>query len=188
MRPFQLLLITACCAFAITVHAQISTNLPATEIENFELQTDAVIVKGFSEVGTINTAAGIVSVRCKQSANVAIGRVEYGITVGLTSNETHGFLVVDYDELDPLLNALSFFGRITYDVTPMPSFDTTFTTKSGLRIAAHSERRQGGIQVFLQFADTPRIPLSSDQFSQLQNLITQAKSSIDLLKNKGSTP
>jgi len=188
MRPFQLLLITGYCAFAFAVHAQNSTNAPATEIENFELQPDAVIVKGFNEVGTINTAAGVVSVRCKQSANAALGRSEYGITVGLASNDTRGFLVVDYDELDPLLNAISFFSRITYDVTPMPSFDTTFTTKSGLRIAAHSERRQGGIQLFLQFADTPRIPLSSDQFSQLQNLITQAKSALDLLKNKGSTP
>lgn len=188
MRPFHLLLITACCAFAVAVHAQTSTNVPSTEIENFELQPDAIIVKGFSDIGTISTTAGIVSVRCKQSANATTGRAEYGITVGLASNDTHGYLVVDYDELDPLLNSLTFFNRITYDVTPMPSFDAAFTTKSGLRIAAHSQRREGGIQAFLQFADSPRIPLSSDQFSQLQNLITQAKSSLDLLKNKGSTP
>jgi hypothetical protein len=188
MRPFQLLLITGCCAFAVAVHAQNSTNAPATEIENFELQPDAIIVKGVSDIGTITTTAGVVSVRCKQSANAAVDQTEYGITVGLSSNDTRGFLVVDYDELDALQNALAFFSRITYDVTPMPSFDATFTTKSGLRIAAHSERRQGGIQLFLQFADSPRIPLSSDQFSQFQNLIMQAKSALDLLKNKGSTP
>ncbi|HEY3761210.1 MAG TPA: hypothetical protein VGN23_05635 [Verrucomicrobiae bacterium] len=188
MRLFQSLLITGCCAFAFTLHAQNSTNAPATEIENFELQTDAVIVKGYSEVGTISTDAGVVSVRCKQSSNAATGRAEYGITVGLASSNTRGYLVVDYDELESLLNALTFFNRITYNVTPMPSFDAAFTTKSGLRISAHSERRQGGIQSFLQFEDSPRISLSSDQFTQFQSLITQAKSTLDGLKNKGSTP
>jgi len=177
-----------CCAFVFAARAQESTNLPPTEIENFELQTDAVIVKGFNEVGTISTSAGVVSVRCKQSANTATGRVEYGITVGLVTSDTRGALVVDYDELDALLNGMTFLGRITYDVTPMPSFDAALTTKSGLRIAAHSERRQGGIQTFLQFEDSPRIPLSSDQFSQFQSLIQQAKSSLDLIRSKTSSP
>ena len=172
----------------MAAQAQYSTNAPATEIENFELRTDAVIVKGFSEVGTINTTAGVVTIRCKQSTEATTGQTDFGITVGLTSNDGHGYLVVDYDELDALLNGMSFLSRINYDVTPMPSFDATFTTKSGLRLAAHSERKQGGIQTFLQFADTPRIPLSSDQFTQFQNLIMQAKSNLDLLKNKGSTP
>lgn len=188
MRRFQSLLIAGCCAFALAAHAQNSTNAPATEIENFEQQTDAVIVRGFSEVGTINTTAGVISIRCKQSTEANTGHTDYGITVGLTSNDGRGYLVVDYDELDALLNAISFLSHINYDVTPMPSFEASFTTKSGFRLAAHSERRQGGIQTFLQFADTPRIPLSSDQFTQFQNLITQAKSNLDLLKNKGSAP
>lgn len=188
MRPFHLLLIAGCCAFVCVAKSQIATNLPPTEIENFELQTDTIIVKGFSEAGTINTSAGVVSVRCKQTANAANGRAEYGIAVGLTTSDTRGALIVDYDELDALLNGLAFLSRITYDITPMPSFDATFTTKSGLRIGAHSDRRQGGIQTFLQFEDSPRILISADQLSQFQNLIQQAKSNLDLVKNKNSSP
>jgi hypothetical protein len=182
------MLMAGCCAFAFAAHAQVSTNVPPTEIENFELQTDAIIVKGFSEVGTINTSAGVVFVRCKQSSNAVTGRAEYGIEVGLTSNDTHGFLVVDYDELDGLLNGLAFLNRINYNVTTLPSFDAALATKSGLRISAHSERRQGGIQTYLQFENSPKIALSSDQFSQFQSLVQQAKTTLDGLKGKTSTP
>jgi hypothetical protein len=73
---------------------------------------------------------------------------------------------------------------MTYDATALPSFEATFTTKSGLRIVAHSDKRQGGIQAFLQFGDSPRIPLASDQSHKFQNLIAQAKTSLDALKNK----
>jgi hypothetical protein len=188
MRPLQLLLAAVCSAFALAAPAQDTTNAPATKIENFELQPDTVIVKGFSQIGTITTSAGIVFVRCKQSLDASTGRALYGISVGLASDQLHGFLVVDYDELDALLGGLDYLGKINYDVTPLPAFDAAFTTRSGLCVAAHSERRQGGIQMFLQFAGAPRIPLSSDQFTQFQNLIVQAKAALDLVKGKSSSP
>ncbi|HTV62880.1 MAG TPA: hypothetical protein VMH30_09965 [Verrucomicrobiae bacterium] len=188
MRPFQLLLVAGCCAFALAARAQESTNAPATKIENFELQTDTVIVKAFSPIGTINTSAGVVSVRCKQSIDATTGRALYGISVGLTADQLHGFLVVDYDELDALLGGLDYLNKISYDVTPLTAFDAAFTTRSGLRIAAHSERREGGIAIYLQFEGAPRIPLSSDQFSQFQSLIVQAKAALDLIRNRASPP
>ncbi|HEY3932245.1 MAG TPA: hypothetical protein VGM58_07730 [Verrucomicrobiae bacterium] len=188
MRKFCVVLIVACCSLAFTSRAQDTTNAPKTEIENFELQTGTVIVKGLGEIGSVTTSAGVISVRCKESIDENSGRKEYGIGVALASNQLHGFLVVDYDELDSLIRGLDFLGKITFDATTMPSFDATFATKSGLLIAAHSEQRQGAIQDFLQFADTPRIPLTSVQFAQFQNLITQAKASLDALKNKNSMP
>lgn len=184
MRKFYVVLITVFCSFAFAARAQDTNNAPKTEIENFELQTGTVIVKGLGEVGSVTTSAGVISVRCKESIDENSGLKEYGIGVALASNQLRGFLVVDYDELDSLIRGLDFLGKITYNVTAMPSFDATFTTKSGLLIAAHSEQRQGAIQDFLQFADTPRIPLTSVQFSQFQNLISQAKASLDSLRNK----
>jgi hypothetical protein len=188
MRPLYFSLIVVCGSLALTVCAQNTNDLPKTEIENFELQTGTVIIKGYGEIGSVTTSAGVVSVRCKESIDENSGQKEYGLGVALVSNQLHGFLVVDYGELDSLIHGLDFLGKINYDVTTMPSFDVKFATKSGLLIAAHSERRQGGIQTFLQFADTPRIPLSSEQFAQFQNFIRQAKASLDALRNKNSSP
>lgn len=186
MRSIPFILIALCSALALQAGAQVSTNAPATVIESFEQQTDILIVKGFGDIGSVSTEGGVVSVRCKESDNPLTNSKLYGIAVGIDLNQAHGYLVVDYDEMDSLIRALDFIGKISYDVTPMQGFDASFTTRSGLRIGAHTERRQSGIQLFLQFDDTPKIPLTSDQFTQLQNLIVQAKTSLDATKNKES--
>jgi hypothetical protein len=187
MRSIPLILAALCGSLALPAGAQVTTNAPATEIENFELQTDVVIVKGFGDIGSVSTDAGVIAVRCKESDNVSTGRKLYGIAVSFESNEAHGFLVIDDDELDPLIHGLDFLGKISYDVTKMPGFDASLTTRSGVRVGAHTERRQSGIELFLQFGDSPKIPLTADQFSQFENLINEAKTSLDAAKDKSSS-
>ena len=167
--------------------AQLSTNLPPTEIQNFELQNDTVIVKGFGGIGTIATDGGVISVRCKESENVMSGSRMYGIAVAFEANQARTFFVIDDDEMDRLIQGLDYLGKISYDVTTMPAFDASFTTRSGLCIAAHSERREGGIQLYLQLGDEARIPLTPDQFAQFKNLVVQAKKSLDVTKSKNSS-
>jgi hypothetical protein len=186
MPKFCLILIAACCSLVFAARAQdtTTTNAPKTEIENFEAQTGTVIVKGFGQGGSLTTAAGIISVRLKESIDVGHGGRLYGVAVELTTGQRREFFIVDYDEMDPLIKGMDYLGKITYDATGLSSFDASFTTRSGVKIVAYSLVRQGGIHTYLQFGDAPRISLASDQLSQFQNLIAQAKSSLDDLKNK----
>ncbi len=187
MRPLSFILIALCAALPLALHAQDSTNAPATEIENFELQTDAVIVKGVGDIGTLDTPAGTVFVRYKESDNITSGQKQYAIAVGLSSNQARGVLFVDYDELDALVRGLEYLSKVTYDITTMPSFDAIFSTRSGLRAAAYSEQRQASIRLYLQFDGAARIPLTPYQFSQFETLINQAKAAIDTARNKNSS-
>jgi hypothetical protein len=139
-----------------------------------------VIVKGFGQVGSFATGAAVISVRCKETTSAATGHKDYGIAVEIEVNQQRGLAYVDYDELDALLNGMSYLGKITYAVTSLPSFEASFTTKSGLRLSAFGNRRQSGIQTFMQYDDSPRIPLTPDQWTQLANLIGQAKNTLDL--------
>lgn len=188
MRPTPFIFIL-CAALPLFSHAQSScTNPPPTEIQNFEMQPDTVIVKGFSQIGSIATESGTIEVRSKESDNTTSGQKQYAIAIVIEANQSRMLLLVDYDELDALIHGLNFLSKVSYDVTPMSAFDATITTRSGFRAAAHSERRQGSIQLFVQFADTVRVPLTPDQFAQFQSLVTQAKSSLDntMNKNQGS--
>jgi hypothetical protein len=184
MPKFCLILIAACCSLAFVSRAQDTTNVLKTEIENFEVQTGTVIVKGFGQGGSLTTGAGIISVRLKESIDVGHARKLYGMAIELASGQRLDLLIVDYDELDSLLNGIDYLGKISYDATAMPSFDASFTTRSGLKIVAHSAVRQGGIHTYLQFGDAPRISIASDQLEQFESLIAQAKTSLDALKNK----
>jgi hypothetical protein len=106
------------------------------------------------------------------------------MAIEIVAGQRRDFLIVDYDEMDSLVSGIDYLGKISYDATALQSFDAGFTTRSGVRIAAFSTVRQGGIHTYLQFGDAPRISLASDQLAQFENLIAQAKSSLDALKNK----
>lgn len=183
MRTFCIVLIAACCLPVFVSRAQ-DTNAPKTEIEVFEAQTNAVIVKGFSQTGSMSVGTAVISVRCKESVNVNTGRKVYGLAVDFTEgNQPRERLFVDYDEIDSLLNGINYLVKITYDVTPLPGFEACYSTKSGLRVVAYSSRRQGGIQTFLQYSDHPRMALTSDQMTQFHGLIGQAKDTLDSIRN-----
>jgi hypothetical protein len=182
MRHFYFIAIAA-CSMAFAVNAQNTTNAPNTEIELFEAQTGRVIVKGFSDIGSVNTGSGVVTIRCKESTDATNGRKLYGVAIRFAGNNRFSEkLVVDYSELDSLASSIDYLGKITYDVTSLPGFEATYSTRSGLRIVAYSSRRQGGIQTFLQFGDNPRVLLTTDQMTQLEGLIGQAKTMIDSLR------
>ena len=170
-------------SLVLAARAQDTTNAPRTEIELFETQTGTVIVKGIGPIGSMNIGAGIVSLRSKETTEIGTGRKLYGLVIEFAGgNQPRERAVIDYDELDSLLNGIDYLGKISYDVTALPGFEAGYATRSGVRIVAYSSRRQGGIQTFLQFGDNPRIPLASDQMTQLHGLISQAKNSLDALK------
>ena len=166
-------------ALASAGHAQIVTNAPKTELEIFEAQTGTVIVKGFGQAKSVTTSAVTIAVRCKESVDISAGTKQYGLEIELTGNsQPKEKIIVDYDELDALLNGIDYLIKISYDVTPLPAFEAVFLTKSGLRFEAHSSRRMGGIQTFLQYGDNPRIPLASDQVAQVRDLISQGRTAL----------
>jgi hypothetical protein len=68
------------------------------------------------------------------------------------------------------------------EVTSLPGFEASFTTKAGLRVIAHSDRANGAVVTYLQFEDFPRIPLSSVQIQQLEVLLQQGRKNLDALK------
>lgn len=169
-------------ALAGTGHAQTVTNAPKTELEVFDSQTGIVIVKGFGQANSVTTGEGTISVRCKESVDITTGHKQYGIEVELIqNNQPKDKIIVDYDELDSLLNGIDYLSKISYDVTPLPGFEAVYATKSGLRLVAYSSRRMGGIQTFLQYGDNPRIPLASDQVAQVRDLISQARTALAAL-------
>ncbi len=158
------------------------TNALKTEIGLFESQTGVIIIKGFGQVGSISTGGAVISVRAKESSSAATGHKDYGLALVIEANQWREVALVDYDELDTLLNSMDYFGKVTYNVTSLPGFEATFATKSGLTLIAHGDRQQGGIRTFLQYNDSPRIPLASDQWTQLVNLTGQAKARLDALR------
>lgn len=182
MKKLALLLVAIVGVLPGTAFAQ-DTNSLKTQIGVFENRTGSVIIKAVGPVGSVTVGAQEIAVRLKETTDISIGQKIYGLAIDIEGGPfPRDRVYVDDDEVDGLLNAINYLLKIKYDVTALPSFEAGFTTKSGLRISAHSIRREGTIQHALQYADGPRIFLDSMQMSQFYNLLAQARKNLEALK------
>ncbi len=182
MNKWHIFLAAAFCSIALASPAQ-DTNALKTNLGLFEVQTGTVIVKGFGQIGSMSVGSSVISVRCKESTDASTGHKAQGLAIEIAGGALpRERIYVDYDEIDSLLSGINYLNKITYDVTPLPGFEASYTTKTGLRVAAYSARKQGGIQTYLQYEDDPRILLASDQMTQLYGLIELGRNNLNSLR------
>ncbi len=184
MLKFRFVLLAITGLFAGAVHAQV-TNVPSTELETFEAQTGKMIIKGAGQTGSLAVDQLNIVVIGKESLDASTGSKQYGMAVEVVANDQRIWKkVVDYDEMDSLLNGLDYLAKIDYKVTSEPTFVASYVTKSGFRVGAFTSQRRGVIQYFLQDYSTnsARILISPAQLSQFQSLVDQTRSNLDSLR------
>jgi hypothetical protein len=163
--------------------AQEETNVLSTQLEQFEARTNALIVRGFGQVGSATISSGTVAVRCREVIDLSHSQKMYGVVFDFSGEgRSRQTAVVDDDELDDFIAMLDYLMKITPEVTAMPAFEAHYATRSGLRFLALGSRHQPGMQFFLRYDDAPRISISSDQLQQIRNLSSQARAQINNLK------
>ena len=121
---------------------------PATKLEMLETNTGTILIKATALMGSMSVNGATVTVTCKEDADTGTGRKEYGIALGITSAQTANLedrTIVDYDELGSLLGAIDKLAKIDWSVTSLTSFNATYQTTGGFRVAAFSARRSGSI-------------------------------------------
>ena len=157
---------------------------PATKLESFSTNTSTLILKGNAEVGSIYVGSVVVSVRCREITDMTSGHKEQGIVVAITGrNAGKDTLLIDYDEIVPLLNAMDYLGNVQFSVTPLDTYDVEYTTKGGFRVAALGNRLTGRTQYSVRDAraDVTSIPFSSQDMTRLKGFIGLAKAKLDSL-------
>jgi len=158
---------------------------PATKLEAFETNTDTVIIKATAPIGTVPAHGGAVSVRCREITDAGTGHRESGIIIDIAFDaQLAGSMLIDYDELDSLLDGMDYLGKLDWSVTSLPDFSAAYTTKGGFRADAHGSRRTGNIDFDVRSTRLigPRLSLSRDQLGQLRSLMDQAKAKLDSLR------
>jgi hypothetical protein len=183
MNKIHLLLLAAFCALVTATPAQ-DTNSLKTDLGVFETQTGTVLIKGFSQIGTLTVGTDVVSVYAKESSDITTGHKADGLAIVISGNAPpRRRILVDCDEIDSLLDSINYLNKISCDVTPLASFEASYSTKSGFRVVANSLRRQGTIQASLEYGDDLKILLTTDQMEQFYRLLEQARKNLDALRS-----
>jgi len=158
---------------------------PQTKLESFDTNTDTVVVKGAGLIGTVSANGGSLSIMCEQITDAGTGRIQDGLAIGITGGGVaDDVLLIDYDEIGSLLNAIDYLNKVDWSVTPLPSFDAAYTSKGGLRMSAFSSQRNGAIEFAVRTTRSSRPPvlLARDQVTQLRTFVSQAKTKLDAIR------
>ena len=177
------LIITPACA----QETNASLPFPATKLEAFETNVDTVVIRTTAPIGAVSSHNGGVAVRCREITDAGSGRRERGVVIDIAFDaQVDVSALIDYDELDSLMDGLEYLGKLEWSVTSLPDFSAVYTTKGGFRAEAHGSRRTGSIEFAVRSVhiSAPRLPLSRDQLGQLRSLIDQAKAKLDSLRKE----
>src|SRR5688572_2597655 len=179
-----LCLVLSLAAFQNAAGAEETNSYPQSQLEALEATTGLVLIRSTDELGSVAGKSGGVAVRCREVRDVGSGHRRYGALVTVTaSDNVEDTTVVDYDELDALIRAMDYVGKVDWSVTPMSHFEAAYITRSGLKVATYSSRRSGTVEAFALSNRLTRCRgnFTTSQFAQMRVLLEQAKARIENL-------
>lgn len=154
---------------------------PRTKLEAFEDSYGTVIIKGFTRITTIELrGVRIDAVEIRQTPITFLAK---GIVVvlregGERPNENRAF--VDYEELDPLLNAIDVLARVDETTTKHPGFEARYLTKGDLELSVFRQTRSGtAVTLRTGLCDYATVTLTLDDLAKLKAMIQEAKTRLD---------
>jgi hypothetical protein len=163
---------------------------PRTKLEALEDRQSTVLIKGFSRITTVDIAGVRVdAVEMREMGNVSRAK---GVVITLRDsserqnerpNDIRAF--IDYEELDPLLNAIDAISKADETVTKLAGFEARYRTLGDFEVAVFRQTRSGTaviLQTGICERDRARNTLSLDELAKLRAMIQEAKTRLDELR------
>jgi len=163
---------------------------PRTKLEELDERYNSVIIKGFAGITTVDVrGVGIEVVEMRDTGKTPVPNgvlFAKGIVVvlregGERPNDNRAF--VDYEEIDPLLNAIDAISRIDETATKLPGFEARYKTMGDLEISVFRQTRSGrAVIIRTGLCDRATTTLSLDDFAKVKAMIQEAKARLDEIR------
>jgi hypothetical protein len=185
MRPIVL----ACLLLLNTGSAQAQIQQKPTEsqtkVEIFQARTGAVLIKNFSEIGSVNGLGGTVTVTSYEFADAQTGKKEYGIGIEAKESsrlERESRSYVDYDEIGSLIAGIDYILKIDGSQSKLKNFEAHYKTKGELDVTVFSGRGRIEAAVSVGRISAISVFLQLDTLQKLRQIIIDAKVALDAAK------
>jgi hypothetical protein len=160
---------------------------PKTKVEAFQAKSGAVIIRGFTKVGTVACRSDTsVEIECKELTDATSGKKEFGISVTVKNSarfSKESTSHIDYDEIDSLLKGIEYIAKIDKTATRLALFQADYKTKGDLTVSTYSSS-QGEVQAAVQsgrFGGTMAF-LSLSDLEDFRKLIANSKRALDEIR------
>lgn len=155
---------------------------PRTKLEAIDDRHSTVIIKGFTRITTVEVVGvRIDAVEMREMGNVSRARGVAVVVSSATSNRPeNNRAFVDYDEIEPLLNAIDAAARIDETMTKFPGFEAKYRTLGDLEITVFRQTRSGTAAIMTTgVCEQGRATLTLDDLAKVRAMIQEAKARLD---------
>jgi len=159
---------------------------PRTKLEAIEWRYERVLVKGFSQMASINTRGVEVRVDAVELKDTDAATRAIGLVVALRGpgeNPRENRSLVDYDEIDRLLKGLDTVAKVNESITKLASFEARYRTLGDLEINVFRQSRSGtAASLTAGICDRVTALLTLDELDRFKAHIVEAKTRLDEIK------
>jgi hypothetical protein len=157
---------------------------PRTKLEAIEDRHSTVVIKGFTRITTVDVrGVRIDAIEMRELGNVARAK---GLVVvlregGERPDDNRAF--IDYEEIDPLLNAIDAMSRVDETTTKLAGFEARYKTQGDFEIGVFRQTSRGTAVVLTTgICDRATATLSLDDLAKIRAMIQEAKARLDEIR------
>ena len=155
-----------------------------TKLESLMSETGAVIVKGYTRVGSMNGSRGTAYFTAWEVINARTGRREQGVTVEIgdaaaNRPDIEERAYIDYDELDPLLKGIDYLLKLDDKATKLSRYEAQYQTRGGLVLVTFNTPNGYLSAISTWGGRRPRFVLRQTGLAEFKNLLESAKDVLD---------
>ncbi len=162
---------------------------PRNKLEEYESRVAAILIQGQTWTGTLRAQNGTARVEAIEIRDTHDRTRATGVIIVINSSEPAGTppevrVLIDYDEIDPLVNAFDTIVKASDAITKLGHFETCYRTHGDFEIMVFKEVAGGAVAAAVEggFYDRKRLFMSLEDLTRLRWMIAQAKEKLDEIK------
>jgi hypothetical protein len=179
---FLLALAVSCAAQAPQPSPSPTPEEFLTRLESLMSETGAVIVKGYTRVGSMTGSRGVAYVTAWETTNALTGHTEQGVSIVIgdtTRPEAEERAYIDYDELAPLLKGIEYIMRLDNRATKLSRYEAQYQTRGGLVLMTFNAPSGPATAISTEGGRRARFVMRQAGLAEFRNLLESAKEALD---------
>jgi len=162
---------------------------PRNKLEDFDGRMETLLIKGRTWVGTLRVQNGSLRVEAIEIRDTLDSSHANGVVITILPAETNAPIeeirsLIDYDEIDKLVNVLDTMAKADEKVTKLVNFEERYRTRGDFEAIVYRQISGAGASAAIEggFFDRVRLLMSVDDLTKLRWFIAQAKDKLDEAK------